>query len=374
MPERVLITGGAGFIGSFLTEHFLARGFAVRVLDNLDPQVHPNGKPVYFPREAELRVASVCDKDAVMSALVGVDVVIHCAAAVGVAQSTYRIRHYVDTNVVGTATLLNAMVDGTNNVRKLIIYASMTSYGEGLYRRPSDGCLLRPGVRSGDQIKERGWEVVDPMTGEALEPVPIPETAELLGRNVYALSKKYQEELAFSFGETYQIPVVSLRLFNVYGPRQALSNPYTGVIAIFLSRVLSGEPPIIYEDGLQSRDFVSVHDVVRLTDLAISSPAADGKIFNVSTGTPRSIRGVAEALLGLVGRPELSPRITLQFRKGDIRHCVADTRRAKEVLEFVPRTDWETGLRELLQWATTVSVADFSEQAQRELRDYKLIA
>ncbi len=375
MTDRILITGGAGFIGSFLTEHFLQTGAAVRVLDNLDPQVHPQGKPpVYFPPGAELVVADVRDLDAVKAALAGIDIVIHCAAAVGVAQSTYRIKHYIDTNVGGTATLLNAIIDGHTELKKLVVFASMSSYGEGLYRRPSDGALIRPLARDAAQVKEWGWEVRDPNGAESLEPVAIPETAALLSRNIYALSKRYQEELVLSFAETYNVPAVSLRLFNVYGPRQSLSNPYTGVLAMFLSRILSGQPPIVYEDGLQSRDFISVHDVVRLVARAVADPRADGQILNAGTGVARTIRGVAETLIQLAGRQGLAPQIMQQFRKGDVRHCVADVQQAQELLGFTAETVWDAGLSELIAWSAGAQVNDLSGQAQAELVKFRLLA
>ena len=296
MSNRILITGGAGFIGSFLTDHFLARGDEVRILDNLDPQVHPTGRPNYLPSNIELRVADTRDKAAVASALEGVDVVIHCAAAVGVGQSMYKVQHYIDTNPGGTAVLLEALIERKQPLRKFIVFTSMTGYGEGVYRRPSDGTLLRIPVRTEEDIQRSGWEPVDKTTGEVLEPAPTPEDSELHAKNVYALSKRYQEELALSLGEFYGFPVACLRLFNVYGPRQSLSNPYTGVLAIFLSRILAGEQPVVYEDGRQSRDFVSVHDVVRATALAIDNDAVSGQVFNVGTGIVRPVAEIATTL------------------------------------------------------------------------------
>ena len=210
------------------------------------------------------------DKQAVAEALEGVDIVIHCAAAVGVGQSMYRVQHYIDTNAGGMAALLEALIERKQQLQKLIVFTSMTGYGEGVYRRPSDGALLRVPTRTQADIARWGWDVADAQTGEVLEPQPTPEDSALLAQNVYALSKRWQEQLALSIGEAYDFPTTCLRLFNVYGPRQSLSNPYTGVLAIFLSRLLNGEQPVVYEDGRQSRDFVSVHDVVRATALAIA--------------------------------------------------------------------------------------------------------
>src|SRR6185295_637514 len=240
--ERVLITGGAGFIGSFLAERFVADGRMVRVLDNFDPQVHGDAPPS-VPAGIDLRVADVRDKAAVVAALEDVDVVVHAAAAVGVAQSLYRVQHYVDTNVGGAAVLLEALAERKRAPAMLVVFTSMTGYGEGVYRRPSDGRLVRPPIRSEDDVQRYGWDLHDPETHEALEPVPTAEDATLLAGNVYALTKRYQEELSLSLGKTYGFPVTCLRLFNVYGPRQSLTNPYTGVLAIFLSGLLIGQRP-----------------------------------------------------------------------------------------------------------------------------------
>jgi dTDP-L-rhamnose 4-epimerase len=373
MTDTILITGGAGFIGSYLAEHFLAQGYRVRVLDNLDPQVHPLGRPTYLAADADLHVADVRDKHAVVEALDGVDVVVHCAAAVGVGQSLYRVQHYIDTNAGGTAVLLEALIERKQPLRRLIVFTSMTGYGEGIYRRPDDGALLRVPIRTAADIERWGWDLVDPDSGCMLEPAPTPENAALLARNVYALSKRYQEELALSLGELYDIPTVCLRLFNVYGPRQSLSNPYTGVLAIFLSRLLQGQAPIIYEDGRQSRDVVSVHDVVRATALALESPRSAGQIFNVGSGIARPIAEIAHTLAHLLGRADIAPTIMGQFRKGDIRHCIADISRIRTALGFTPQTDWEQSLREIIDWASCAPSAGSFEQADQELRAHRLV-
>src|SRR5262245_35316084 len=325
---HVLVTGGAGFIGSFVVDRLLAAGHSVRVLDNLDPQVHPEGRPSYLAREAELVVGDVRDRTGLAHALEGVDAVVHAAAAVGVAQSLYRVEHYVDVNVRGTATLLDCLQQRAQHLRKLLVFTSMTGYGEGVYRRPSDGRLLRVAIRTEDDIARHGWEPVCPETGEQLEPAPTPEDSALLARNVYALTKRWQEELALSLGSVYGFPVVCLRLFNVYGPRQSLSNPYTGVLAIFLSRLLAGEQPVVYEDGGQSRDFISVHDVAETALLALETDRADGVVMNLGSGELRRIADIGRRLAALAGREDLQPRVTGQFRRGDVRHCTADIARA----------------------------------------------
>jgi dTDP-L-rhamnose 4-epimerase len=373
MSDRILITGGAGFIGSFLTDSFLARGDEVRILDSLDPQVHPGGRPAWCGRDAELVVADVRDKRAVAAALEGIDVVVHCAAAVGVGQALYRIRHYVDTNVTGTATLLEAMVEHSTPFKKLLVPTSMTSYGEGVYRRPSDGALLRPDVRAEEDVRRFGWEPVDPATGERLEAVPTAEDAELRARSVYALTKRYQEELALGLGRVYDIPVVCLRLFNVFGPRQALSNPYTGVLAIFLSRLLSGRGLVIYEDGLQTRDFVSVHDVVAAFAAAMAADEVRNEVLNVGTGVPRTITGIARDVADFLGAPLRLEGASGQFRVGDVRHCFADVARARRLLDFTPRREFRDCLAEIVAWSETAATADASLDPDAELRSRGLV-
>jgi len=373
MSGRVLITGGAGFIGSYLADRLIAEGYRLRLLDNLDPQVHLHGPPPYLNHQAEMRIADVRDKVALAAAINDIDIVIHCAAAVGVGQSMYQVQRYVDVNVHGTATLLEAIVERKEPLRKLIVFTSMTGYGEGMYRRPSDCKLLRVDIRSQRHIDQYGWEPTCPETGEILEPAPTPEDSTLMATNVYALTKRYQEELALSLGQTYQFPVVCLRLFNVYGPRQSLNNPYTGVLAIFLSRLLNNERPVVYEDGRQTRDFVSVHDVVRATLLAIERPVADGQVFNIGTGVARQIGEIAHTLAQLLDKPDLMPQITHQFRKGDIRHCLADLSRTRSLLGFSPQIPWEESLSELIEWAQSVSIPDQFNQAYQELRNRGLV-
>jgi dTDP-L-rhamnose 4-epimerase len=268
---------------------------------------------------------------------------------------------------------LEALIERYQELQKLLVFTSMTGYGEGVYRRPSDGVLLRVPVRTQEDIDRWGWEPVDKETGEVLEPAPTPEDAALYAKNIYALSKRYQEELALSLGEFYDIPTVCLRLFNVYGPRQSLSNPYTGVLAIFLSRLLASQQPVVYEDGRQSRDFVSVHDVVRAAALAIENDAAHGEVFNVGTGIARPIAEIATTLARLVGREHIQPNITGQSRKGDIRHCLADISRINAALGFTPTIEWEQSLQEIIEWSSTAPRSDHFGDAEQELRKHGLV-
>jgi dTDP-L-rhamnose 4-epimerase len=372
MSDRVLITGGAGFIGSFVAEHFLETGCEVRILDNLDAQVHGTDGAASAPAGTELGIADVLDKEALRAALDGVGVVVHCAAAVGVAQSLYRVQHYVDVNVGGTAALLEVLAERRTSLRKLVLPTSMTGYGEGLYRRPSDGALRRVEIRTEEDVRAGGWEPVDPDTGEILEAVPTPESAELRAKNVYALTKRYQEELALSLGALYDFPVACLRLFNVFGPRQSLRNPYTGVLAIFLSRLLEGGSPVVYEDGGQTRDFVSVHDVVRAIARAVDSEAANGCVLNIGSSRPRGIAEVARDAARLLGC-DVEPTINGEFRRGDVRHCFADLTQSRAVLGFEAEADWGECLREIVEWSRTAPVADRFADADRELRERGLV-
>jgi dTDP-L-rhamnose 4-epimerase len=373
-PRRVLVTGGAGFIGSFVVDRMIADGHAITVLDSLEPQVHPAGVPAYLNPAAKLVQGDVRDPAAVAAALDGADTVVHAAATVGVAQSVYEVKRYVDANVGGIATLLQALIDRRQPLRRLVVLASMTGYGEGAYRVRPDAPLVRVDIRSEADIQQHGWEPVHPESGEPLTPAPTPESADRMAANVYALTKRYQEELALSVGGTFGIPVVVLRLFNVYGPRQSLSNPYTGVLSIFLSRLQANQPPVVYEDGRQTRDFVSVHDVTSAVVRALHADEAAGRVFNIGSGIPRRIGETAELLARLVGRPDVAPTITRQFRKGDVRHCTADLTLARRLLGFQPSVSWETGLREVIDWARSAPTADRFGRAHEELVHHGLLS
>lgn len=370
---RILVTGGAGFIGSFLAERLLSNGYSVFILDNIETQVHPFGTPAHLPQAAKFYLGNILDRDMLSRALDDIDVVVHCAAAVGIAQSLYQISHYVNVNAGGTANLLQLFIEQKRLPKKLVILSSMTVYGEGVYRRPSDGRLLRVGIRSRQDVERFGWEPACAETGEVLEAAATPEDATPLAQNIYALSKRYQEDLALSIGHTYGFPVVCLRLFNVYGPRQSLANPYTGVLAIFLNRLLGRHRPVIYEDGKQSRDFISVHDVVNAVMLAIERSEADGQVINIGSGVPRRIGDVAQTLACLADMEHVHPEITRHFRKGDVRHCYADIAKAQRLLGFEPRVRWEEGLVEVIDWSRHALASDRFDEADKELRDHGLL-
>jgi len=365
MGPQVLITGGAGFIGSHVADELLARGYRVRALDDLSPQVHGEGRhrPSYLHPDVELVVADVRNPQAVRDALRGVSAVFHFAAAVGVGQSMYEIQRYTEINDVGTAVLLEAVIEA--GIERLIVASSMSIYGEGLYRLAT-GAVVPGTDRTPAQLREGDWEPHGP-DGRPLTPMPTPEWKQPSLASVYALSKYDQERLCLMVGRAYDIPTVALRFFNVYGPRQALSNPYTGVLAIFASRLVNDRPPTIFEDGAQRRDFIHVRDVALACRLALEVDGAAGHVFNIGSGRHYSIREIAERTAAVLNKPYIEPEITGQYRVGDIRHCFADITRARQLLGFAPRVDFEQGLGEFAEWLDGQSAEDRVADARAEL-------
>ncbi len=365
MAETILITGGAGFIGSHLADALLAEGYRVRALDNLSEQVHGSeGKwPAYLDPAVELLEGDIRDPNRVREALEGVDGVFHFAAAVGVGQSMYQVQAYTEVNNLGTAVLLQQLIE--RPVAKLVVASSMSVYGEGLYRTAAgDSCAVPE--RSPEQLRKGAWDMHAP-TGELLEPIPTPETKVPDPASVYALSKYDQEKLCLIVGKAYGIPTVALRFFNVYGTRQALSNPYTGVLAIFASRYLNDNPPQIFEDGQQRRDFVHVTDVARAGLLALERGEGDGQVFNVGSGESHAVLDIALRLGRLLGRDHIEPAVTGKYRVGDIRHCFADIGQAQRLLGYRPRVRLDDGLAELVDWLATQTASDQFEAASAEL-------
>jgi dTDP-L-rhamnose 4-epimerase len=361
---HILITGGAGFIGSHVADDLLRHGHRVRALDNLSEQVHGPGaeRPDYLHPDVELIRGDVRDPAAVRRALQGIDAVYHFAAVVGVGQSMYQMVEYTSTNNVGTAVLLEALI--ARPVQRLVVASSMSIYGEGLYRTPA-GAVSAGTDRSIDQLRRGDWEVRD-RAGRILTPVRTPEEKPPSLASVYALSKFDQERLCLMVGRAYGIPTVALRFFNVFGTRQALSNPYTGVLAIFAARLLNGNRPLIFEDGLQKRDFVSVYDVAQACRLALEHAAAAGEVFNVGSGHAYTVLDVA-ALLGTVLGIAIEPDVCGKYRVGDIRHCFADISRAQRVLGYRPRIPLEDGLVELAEWLEGQVAFDRVAEASAEL-------
>ncbi len=372
MAMKVLVTGGAGFIGSHVVDLLLSSGHDARILDNLSAQVHgaDASRPAYLARDAELIVGDVRDRTAVDRALCGVDAVIHLAAAVGVGQSMYDVISYVDTNELGTAVLFEAL--SRHPLERLVVASSMSIYGEGLARR-ADGNLVSPPDRSAEQLRRGSWELED-AAGGVLTPVPTPEKKQPSLSSIYALNKYAQERMALIIGRAYRIPTVALRFFNVYGPRQALSNPYTGVLAIFAARLLNNKPPLVFEDGEQRRDFVHVRDVARGCLLALESDGVDGGVFNLGSGQSRTVLSIAEDLAAVVGKSWITPHVTGKYRAGDIRHCFADITLSRSKLGFVPQVDFAEGLAQLAEWLADKVAEDRVDHATAELETRGLVA
>jgi dTDP-L-rhamnose 4-epimerase len=371
MTETVLVTGGAGFIGKSVCNELLRRSYRVRVLDSLIEQVHgTNSQHGMFGSDVDFVRADVRDGDRVAEALRGVDSVIHLAAEVGVGQSMYEVERYTSTNDVGTAVLFERLID--HPVRRVVTASSMSIYGEGLYR-DQDGMLVEDAARSPLRDGQVQWEPLDGQ-GRPLTPVATPEWKRPSLSSVYALNKYVQERMTHIMGQPYGIQSVCLRLFNVYGPGQALSNPYTGVLAIFASRLLNGQPPLVFEDGEQRRDFVHVRDVARAFADALVLPQAAGATFNIGSGKHRSVVQVARALAAAMGKDSIEPEVVGKARTGDIRHCFCDPGLARDSLGFEAREDFADGLAELAEWLASQTAEDRVETARSELEARGLVA
>jgi dTDP-L-rhamnose 4-epimerase len=363
---RILVTGGAGFIGSHLVDALIARGHDVLILDALVPQVHGADAswPSWVPAGVDARRGDVRDPKVWEDALPGCDIVYHLAAEVGVGQSMYEITKYMDANTMGTAHLLEILAHGRHRPRKLIVASSMSIYGEGAYRTPG-GEVVYPMLRSERTLQQRDWDRFDPFV-DRLTPLPTDEEKPLRPTSIYAVSKRDQEEMCLSVGRAYGIPTVAFRFFNVYGPRQALSNPYTGVAAIFSGRLLNGKAPVIFEDGRQGRDFINVKDIVQGLLLPLESDAADYEPINLGTGRCISVLDVAQTLIGQLG-VDVAPQVNQQYRAGDIRFCFADIGKARRLLGFAPTVTFEAGMEELIAWLRTQTAVDRVDTASAEL-------
>jgi dTDP-L-rhamnose 4-epimerase len=365
---KILVTGGAGFVGSHLVDELVKKNDIV-IYDNLEPQVHKN-IPEYLNNSAEFIREDIRNKTKLKEAISDSEIIFHEASMVGVGQSMYQIEKYMDVNTMGTAKLLDILANEEHNIKKLIVASSMSIYGEGKYEC-SDCGIVYPSLRSNEQLKKREWEMKCPSCGKVVKPVPTGEDKPLQPTSIYAISKKDQEEMCLAVGRTYGVPTAALRYFNIYGPRQALSNPYTGVCAIFSSRIKNNNPPIIFEDGLQTRDFISVHDIVQANLLVMQKSRADYETFNVGTGEPVTIFDIAHTLSKLYGKA-LKPEIVNKYRSGDIRHCFADISKIKK-LGFKLSVFFEEGMAELVGWGRTQEAEDKSDAAYQELKEKGLV-
>lgn len=372
MGQRALVVGGAGFIGSHLVDALHERGDDVRVLDNLLAQAHPTGKARFLAKEAELVVGDVRDRPTVDRVLDGVSVVFHQAGMVGNGQSMTDLRQYTDVNIVGTATLLEAMIARRAQFKRLVVASSMVVYGDGAYACATHG-VIDGAVRPQARLQARAWEPVCPLCEHEVRPIPTTEEHALHPTSTYGISKLAQEQLALVLGKAHGLPTIALRYLNTYGSRQALTNPYTGVAAIMATRLLNDKPPIIFEDGMQLRDFTHVSDVVR-ANLAAETASDDALYlpYNIGTGGCIPIVELARALARGLGK-RIEPHLSGEFRDGDIRHCFANVSRARMRLGWQARVTFEEGLSELVSWASQERPQDTTEQANAELRERRLI-
>ena len=367
--RNVLVTGGAGYNGSHLVDALVTRGYDVVVLDSLEPQVHRSGTwPSYANPKVRYVKGDVRDRSVFEPLVLASEAVVHFGAAVSIGQSMYQIDRYVDVNTRGTAVLLDILVNTKHKVEKVIVASSIGVYGEGAYQCAACGPVA-PGIRGEAQMAAKDWEQRCPSCGASVVSIPTPENKALYRDNIYSMTKYHQEEMVLLIGKTYGIPAVAPRFFNVYGPRQSLSNPYAGVAAIWISRLMNGKAPIVFEDGGQLRDFVSIHDVVACLTLMLEKPGADYLPVNVGSGTTVTILEIAQMLQRLLGS-RVEPEVTNAGRTFDIRHNTADITRARDTLGFEPKVSLEQGFAELIEWAkTTPDVAvDFFDKAMDELK------
>jgi dTDP-L-rhamnose 4-epimerase len=372
MKNKILVTGGAGFIGSFIVDSLINKGHEVTIFDNLEPQIHEGKTPEYLNTKARFVKGDVREYEQVKKYVTESEIIINFAARVGVGQSMYQVKDYISTNELGTANIMHAIANEKHNIKKIVVASSMSIYGEGSYYCEKCKKEVYQVERTSEQLKQQKWEMYCPECDSILIPIPTKETKPINSSSVYAISKKNQEELTLNIGKTYGIPSVALRLWNTYGPRQSLSNPYTGVAAIFMSRIKNNNPPMIFEDGKQSRDFVSVYDVVQAIELSIEKDAANYESFNVGSGEKITINEVAQVLLDIFGS-KLKPEANSKYRTGDVRHCFADISKIKSKLGYKPNMNLSKGMKELVVWSETQKAKDRVKEAFDELKQKKLV-
>jgi dTDP-L-rhamnose 4-epimerase len=368
---NILITGGAGFIGSSLSCALLDRGHVVTVIDSLSPQIHGldpiKNSPLYAKINGRIRIIikSVTDPTAWDEALPGQDAVVHLAAETGTGQSMYEIRRYVDTNIAGTAQMLESLAKGSYGVKKLVVASSRALYGEGRYR-DSTGRIVYPGARDIVNLKEGRFELYDE-NNAPLELMSTDESSKLHPSSVYGITKMTQEQMIMTVCPTIGISPVALRYQNVYGPGQSLSNPYTGILSIFSNRILNKKPIQIFEDGLESRDFVHIQDVVSATLAALMRPEANGEVIGIGSGVATSVMDAASTLVSAIGQ-SVPIKVIGSFRVGDIRHNFADLEKAHKLLSYQPVYKFNDGIQDFAHWVIGQPLQqDRYEESLREL-------
>ena len=354
MAKRALVTGGAGLIGSHVVDLLVNDGWEVRALDNLEPQTHRRGKPAWINKKAEFVHGDLRDRDTIAAALDKIDVVFHQAAYGGYMP---EITKFVHVNSLGTAQMLEVIREKALPVRKVVVASSQAVYSEGAGQCPEHG-LVFPAVRPVEQLRKGDWQVHCPLCGATTTSVPTPENAPVGGETVYGLTKVDQERLVLLWGKQLGIPTVALRYSCTYGPRQSIFNPYTGVIAIFCTRLLNNLPPVLYEDGEQTRDFSFVEDIARANLLAAETDKLDGLAVNIGSGRGTPIREIAEQLSYIL-KIDFAPEINGEFRPGEIRHLISDTTLARSA-GYKPSVDLNEGIGRYIAWI----------RAQSDIRDY----
>lgn len=370
--KKILVTGGAGFIGSHIVDKFVNEGLDVVVLDNLYPQIHPEGKlPSYFNSKAAFIYGDCENPKDWEKALKDVDAVYHYAAAVGVGQSMYEVAHYVKTNSFGTSLFLDYLVNHKHHIKKVVIAASMSSYGEGAYICSEHG-RVRPGLRPDSQMEKHDWEPKCPFCNKELQMTATNENDFTEANSIYAISKKNQEDMILNICSTYEIPAIAFRYFNAYGPRQSISNPYNGVAAIFISQLKNETAPVIFEDGNQTRDFVSVFDIADINYQVLTDNRGDYQFFNVGTGAPIKVKDVAEIIAQKMGK-NIHPEITNNFRKKDVRHCFADMTKIKKILNWEPKIKFKDGIESVIEWSKSEKAVNLTPFATSKLKEKGLI-
>jgi len=363
---KILVTGGAGFIGSHTVDMLIANGYQVRIVDNLLEQVHQGKKPSYLNKKAEFIRGDVADLNAWKKWLNRVDIVMHLASMTGLAQSMYEPAAYCKANIMGTANFYETLVKNPEirkRLKKIIIASSKTIYGEGAYRCKEHGIKF-PELRTLEQLQKKDWELHCEECGRVMQTMPIPEEKPAQNLSVYALTKYTTEKLALMYGNTLSIPTIAFRYFSVYGPRQSLSNPYTGVCSIFLSRIKNKQQPVIFEDGNQVRDFIFVEDIARVNLLAVKN-ANKTEAYNVGSGIGTSIEQVALTINEILGT-NIKANVTNDFRYGDTRNDLSDNSKVERDLKFKTKYSFKEGIKKLIEWGEKERAVDRFDAAERE--------